>query len=184
MIRYRVHWKKKLGTAHHNFCLVKSATRLLCLYLLFFTNNGSFTFFLSFCIYFFVYWFIDLSWFPLFFSFSARPSSRYLHENEFIRVMLNGLSGFWKNLNHPVYQEGMSVSSPQAVNVVFSILSYPWYLCLTRWVSVSKEANMNTFCDFIVVAVDHNRRCLFLISSVTQQYQSCVHPEDGLRIFE
>ena len=55
MIRYRVHWKKKLGNAHHNFCLVKSATRLLCLYLLFFSNNGSFTFFLSFCIYLFVY---------------------------------------------------------------------------------------------------------------------------------
>ena len=54
MIRYRVHWKKKLGTAHHNFCLVKSATRLLCLYLLFFTNNGSFTFFLSVSIYLFI----------------------------------------------------------------------------------------------------------------------------------
>ena len=71
MIRYRVHWKKKTWHCSSNFCLVKSATRLLCLYLLFFTNNGSFTFFLSFCIYLFVYWFINLSWFCLFFSFSA-----------------------------------------------------------------------------------------------------------------
>ena len=81
----------------------------------------------------------------------------------------------------------ISVSSPQAVNVVFSLLSLSLISLLVTF-SVCKQRSKR---EYVLLFLScsrklngQNRRCVSLISNVTQQYRSCLHPEDGLQIFE
>ena len=96
------------------------------------TMKFSFSLFLSFCIYLFIHQFINLGYCILFFFFpvhSPLPGPN-------IKLYASDVVWFDRIL--------ISVSSPQAVNVVFSLLS----LSLSLSVSVNKEASVNIFCCF------------------------------------
>lgn len=138
------------------------------------TMKFSFSFFLSFCIYLFIHEFINLGYFILFFFpvHSPLPGPN-------IKLYASDVVWFDRIL--------ISVSSPQAVNVVFSLMSLS-LISLLVTVSVCKQRSKR---EYVLLFLScsrklngQNRRCVSLIFNVTQQYQSCVHPEDGLQIFE
>lgn len=138
------------------------------------TMKFSFSLFLSFCIYLFIHQFINLGYFILFFFpvHSPLPGPN-------IKLYASHVLWFDRIL--------ISVSSPQAVKVVFSLMSLS-LISLLVTVSVCKQRSKR---EYVLLFLScsrklngQNRRYVSLIFNVTQQYQSCVHPEDGLQIFE
>ena len=138
------------------------------------TMKFSFSLFLSFCIYLFIHQFINLGYFILFFFpvHSPLPGPN-------IKLYASDVVWFDRIL--------ISVSSPQAENVVFSLMSLS-LISLLVTVSVCKQRSKR---EYVLLFLSYsrklngqNRRCVSLIFNVTQQYQSCLHPEDGLQIFE
>ena len=138
------------------------------------TMKFSFSLFLSFCIYLFIHQFINLGYFILFF-FPVRSPLPVPN----IKLYASDVVWFDRIL--------ISVSSPQAVNVVFSLLSLSLISLLVTF-SVCKQRNKR---EYVLLFLScsrklngQNRRYVSLIFNVTQQYQPCLHPEDGLQIFE
>ena len=141
-----------------------------------FRNNEIFIFFVSFCLYLFIY--SPIHQFRLLYSLFFFPVHSPLPGPN-IKLYASDVVWFDRIL--------ISVSSPQAVNVVFSLLSLS-LISLLVTVSVCKQRSK---CEYVLLFLScsrklngQNRRCVSLIFNVTQQYQSCVHPEDGLQIFE
>lgn len=125
------------------------------------TMKFSFSLFLSFCIYLFIHQFINFGYFILFFFpvHSPLPGPN-------IKLYASDVVWFDRIL--------ISVSSPQAVNVVSNVIILDILACHCQCLFLSCSRKLN----------GQNRRCVSLIFNVMQQYQSCVHPEDGLQIFE
>lgn len=127
-----------------------------------FRNNEIFIFFVSFCLYLFIY--SPIHQFRLLYSLFFPVHSPLPSPN--IKLYASDVVWFDRIL--------ISVSSPQAVNVVSNVIILDILACHCQCLFLSCSRKLN----------GQNRRCVSLIFNVTQQYQSCVHPEDGLQIFE